>query len=350
MIAYRKASQLRMRRAAAPEPPFWCATTIAPYSSRRGAPIAIDYLDLRASSADKLDVAVCDRVTAELERGPSLHEPVLIEATEFAEQVFRRGDEALAFCRHDARPALHLISTRSALPESATAETTRDATIAIAAWPLDFDDLGRLFAEAQERRLRWGVAVPVIFPVTTDLEALAQLCELTTRHEAEFLAAIAVEVDPTAKQSMASSLAPDGDDETYDALFHADLEPVHVATERHIAALASEAGMSDFIVPPRFEEPSNWNAAIILTLTATRMLAMSHDVELAGTLARSARAVAELDKPIARVAEAASLAIVEALDEASVDILTEWLARGQSSFVERVNRDFRLRRDYRVEG
>jgi len=344
LIVYRKTPQLRMRRAAAPEPPFWCAATIAPYSSRRGAPIAIDYLDLRASASDKLDVAVCDRVTSELERGPELREPVLIEATEFAEEVFRRGDEALAFCRQDRRPALHLISTRSALPENAADDTT----IAIAAWPLDFDQLARLFEAAQAGGLRWGVAVPVIFPVTTDMAALSQLRELATKHEAEFLAAVAVEVDPTAKQSIATSLAVEGDDETYDRLFHADLEPVHVATERHIAALANEAGMSDFIVPPRFEEKSNWNAAVVLTLTATRMIAMNHDVELAGALARSARAVAELDKPIARVAEAASLGIVEALNEASVDILTEWLERGRSSFVERIDAEWRLRRDYHV--
>ena len=183
MIVYRKASQLRMRRAAAPEPPFWCATTIAPYSSRRGAPIAIDYLDLRATSSEKLEVAVSERVTADLERGANLHEPVLIEATEFAERVFRRGDEALAFCRGDGRAVLHLISTRAALPENAGDDTT----IAIAAWPLDLEELEQLFAQAAERRLRWGVAVPVIFPVTTDLAALGDLAELATKHGAEFL-------------------------------------------------------------------------------------------------------------------------------------------------------------------
>jgi hypothetical protein len=345
VIVYRKTSQLRMRRSAAPAPPFWCATTLAPYSSRRASPLAIDYLDLRATSAEKLEVAVCERVTAELERGARLHEPVLIEATEFAERVFRRGDEALAFCRRDARTAVHLISTRAALPDHAGDDTT----VAIAAWPLDFDELGVLFAAAQERGLRWGVAVPVIFPVTTDLTALAQLCDLAAKQGAAFLASLPVEVEATAKQAMATSLTVDGDDETYDRLFHADLEPFHVATERHIAALASEAGLRDFIVPPRFEERSNWNAAVVLTLTATRMLAMDRDVELAGTIARSARAVAELDKPIARIAAAASLGIVEALDEASVDILTEWLAGGPPAFVERVHQEFRLRRDHGMD-
>ncbi len=80
-------------------------------------------------------------------------------------------------------------------------------------------------------------------------------------------------------------------------------------------------------------------------MTATRMLAMEHEIDLAAILARSARVVAELEKPLARIAEAASLSIVEALDEVSVDVLTEWLERGRSSFVDRVNARWRLRRD-----
>ena len=46
MILYRKGASLRVRRAAAPAAPFWCATTIAPYAAKRAAPIAIDYLTL----------------------------------------------------------------------------------------------------------------------------------------------------------------------------------------------------------------------------------------------------------------------------------------------------------------
>ena len=86
-------------------------------------------------------------------------------------------------------------------------------------------------------------------------------------------------------------------------------------------------------------------ACLLLTLTASRMMAMDHEPEIAGMLARSARAVAELDKPVARIAEAASLAIVESLDDISVDVLTEWVAGRSPAFVERVNREWRLRRD-----
>lgn len=340
MIVYRKGGHARLRRWSAPEPPFWCATAVAPYGSRRGAPIAIDYLDLRASFAERLEVTVAEGVRDELERTRAVQPPVLIEATEFAERVFGRGEEALAFCRERGLAALHLVSTRSAIPSAAA-----DAVVAIAAWPLEADRLEELFFIAGERGLRWGVAIPVIFPVTTTLGALTELADLAQRHGAAFFAAIAVDVDPTAKQAIAQSLSLEGEDETYAMLFHAPLEPVHLATERHIAALAEERGMADFIVPPRWDEHSNWNAAALLTLTASRMLALDADPELATTLARAARVVAELDKPIARIAEAASLSIVEALDEVSVDVLTEWLASGESSFVERVNREWRLRRD-----
>ena len=336
MIVYRKSTQLRTRRATAPEAPFWCATAVSPYSARRAAPVSIDYIDLRASSSDRLEVAVCEKPAEELSRA-RVAPPLLIEATEFAEAIFRRGEDILEFCTERALPSLHLISTRGALPQRARPETT-----AIAAWPLDLERLETLFANAQGT---WGVAVPVIFPVTTDLVALGQLTDLAKSRGASFMAAVPVEIDATAKQAIAQSLSLDDDHETYAMLFHARLEPIHVATERHIAALAANAGMADFVVPPRWEEKSNWNAAVVLTLAATRMLAMEQEIDLAAVLARSARVVAELDKPIARVAEAASLSIVEALDEASVDILSEWLERGSSSFADRVNERWRLLRD-----
>lgn len=347
MIIYRKAPQLRIVRAAAPEPPFWQATTIAPYSARRGAPIAIDYLDLTATFISKLEVSVAEHVVEDLERTTErqpLRAPVLVDATEFAEQVFRRGDEIVEFCSASGDPTLLLISTRGVLPEANV------ETIAIATWPLEFHRLEPLFEAAHARGARWGVAIPVIFPVTTNLDALAQLAELAKKFGASFFASMRIELDATAKHAVAESLTVDDGDETYDVLFHADLEAVHVATERHIAALAESMGVADFIVPPRFERKSNWNGAVVLTLAASRMMAMKLDTELAWNLTRSARLVAQLDKPIERIAEAASLSIVEALDEVSVDILTEWLESGRSSFAAKIDREWRMRRDAGMAG
>lgn len=342
MIVYRKAPHLRLLRAAAPEPPFWAATTIAPYGPRRSTPIAIDYLDLRASFLDRGDVVVCENVIDEIERATvrqALTDPVLIESTGAVEVVFRRGEEALRACAAQRCSPLQLISTHGALPR----EMPTDTVIAISAWPLELARLEEVCSEARQRGLAYGIAVPVVFPVTTDLASLGQLAELARAQEARFLASFTVDLDPTARKALAESLATD--EESYDQLFHTDLEPLTVATERHIAALAAEIGADDFVTPPQWERRSNWNGAVLLTLTATRMLAMKHEVETATRLARSARAVAQLEKPIARVAEAASLAIVEALDEISVDMLTEWIETGRSAFCDHVAKQWRLRRD-----
>ena len=344
MILYRKTQQLRIQRASIPAPPYWAATAIAPYGPRRSAPVAIDYLELRASYTDRLEVTVCDDVRDALERSARIASPALIDAAEFAEVVFRRGEEALRFCCDNGTTALHLVSTRGTLPMSACDR----AVVVIAVWPVDFARLQELIADARERRLRWGVAVPIIFPTTTDLGALGEIAQMAHDSGSRFLAALPLELDPTARKAIAETLSPAGDRESYEMLFHADLEPIHVATERHIAALASEIGVPDFILPPRWSERSNWNAAILLTLAATRMIGMKRDVEIASRIARSARAVAQLDKPLERIAVAASLSIVEPLDDISVDILTDWLENGHSAYVDHINKQWRLRRDVGV--
>ena len=300
--------------------------------------MAVDPLDLRATSSDRIEVSVAGDVRDDLERlSTRLEAPVLVEATEFAEVVFRRGEQALEVLREWELPATMLISTRGESGRS------RADMTALLAWPAETDRL-----EAHAAMLQggpWGLAVPVMFPVTTDLVLLERLAEIAGANGATFFAALPMDVDATARQAIAHSLTLPEDEETYQQLFHADLDPVHVATERHVAALAADRDMRDFVVPPRWGETTNWNAAVLLTLTATRMLAMDSDTELAGVIARSARLVAELDKPVARIAAAASLSIVEALDEVSIDILTEWIARGSSAFVDRVNARWRLRRD-----
>jgi hypothetical protein len=323
MILYRKSRALRVHRFASPEPPFWAATAIAPYSARRAAPVAIDYVELHVTGAERLDCSVSE------ETGAEARAPVLIDAAEWSEAIYRRGDAVLR-----AMPqAMQLVT--HALPEAT------DAYTIISAWPFEIDRIERMFAEA--RGLQWGLAVPVIFPVTTDLAALDRLARSAKEAGARFLAAVAVDIDATARKALAQTMTLD--DETYEMLFHADLEPLSIATERHIAAVAHETGLADFIIPPRWHEKSNWNAAILLMLAATRMIAMKHDIELATRLARSARAVAQLEKSIERVAQAASLSIIDALDEISVDVLTDWLESGRSAFVEHIDKQWRLRRD-----
>jgi len=340
VILYRKGAPLRVRRYAAPEPPFWCASAVAPYGARRAAPVAIDYSTLTATATERLEVPVSDRVGDDLERTRALTGPVFVEASEGAESVFRRGEEVLAFCEERRLGTLHLVSTRGALPS----RRYEPSVIAIAAWPVELTLLEALFAEARERSMHWGVAVPLVYPVTTELAALHALAERARASGAAFLASIPVQVEATARQAIARSMNLDGEDDRYAMLFHGDVAPIHLATERHLAALAAEHGMADFILPPQWEERSNWNAAVLLTRTASRMIAMDADLNLAGLIARSARAVADLDKPVARVAEAASLSIIEALDEMSVDVLTEWIAGRSHAFVDAVDEQWRLKR------
>ena len=323
MILYRKAPQIRIHRSAAPEPPYWAATTIAPYSARRAAPIAIDYVELHATGAQRLECHVSDAVAPDVQRGP-----VLIDAAEWTEVVYRRGEQSV----RQARDAMQLVT--HTIPDDGS-------YLIISPWPLELRRIEQLFERARGRR--WGIAVPVIFPVTTDLAALARLAGDAQRYGASFLAALTVDMDATARKAIAQSMTLD--DETYEMLFHSDLEPISVATERHVAALANEAGLADFIVPPRWDEKSNWNAAVVLTLAATRMFAMKNDVELASRIARSARIVAQLDKPIERIAAAASLSIIEGLDEVSVDVLSDWLESGRSAFADHIDKQWRLRRD-----
>ena len=347
MIIYRKGAHLRIQRAAVPQPPYWSATVIAPYGARRASPLSIDYSGLRASRVERNEVSVSDDVRDELERATTrnaLQGPALIEASEYAEVVFRRGEAALKFCAGHGCPAILLTSTRGAVPREVSPVTT----IAIAAWPLELDRLEGLFRDAAGSGARWGVVIPVIYPVTTAAGALTELAELAQREGASFFAGIPIELDSTARKELADSMAGNPDDESYEMLFHADLEPIQIATERHIGALAAEIGADDFLVPPEWEKRSNWNAAVLLTLVATRMLSMKLDVETAGKIARSARILAQLDKPIERIAAAASLSIIEGLDRVSVEALTEWLERGDSSFVEHINKQWRLRRDLSI--
>lgn len=308
MILYRKTPQLRVRRSAAPEAPFWTATTIAPYGARRATPVAIDYLALRATGAEKLEVTVCDDVRDELDRLRGITAPVLIDAAEAAEDVFLRGAEALAWCEERGLAA-HILRSHGGVV-----------------------------------RIGDGVAIPVLYPVTTDLAVLEALADDARREGAAFFAALPIDVEPTAKQAIAQSMQLDADDDRYAMLFHASSAPLQLATERHIAALAHEREMADFVVPPGWPARTNWNAAVLLTRTASRMFALELDVDLAGSIARSARSLADLDKPLLRVAESASLSIISGLDETSVEMVTEWVESGTAAFAEFVDEQWRLRR------
>src|SRR5699024_2186537 len=121
---------------------------------------------------------------------------------------------------------------------------------------------------------------PVIFPQTTSLPKLESLADLVAATGGSFLSGLSVDLDPTAKSSIAAELFADEDEEGYDTLFHSDLDLTGVATERHIAALAAERNLGEFVALPGATEKSNWNAAVELTRAGSRLIRMKTDVEL----------------------------------------------------------------------
>jgi hypothetical protein len=186
------------------------------------------------------------------------------------------------------------------------------------------------------------VVVPLLFPLTTDTGFLRRIAETTASAGGRFLAAIPLHPDPPARQRIAQRLSLTGDDDRYAFLFHGNVEPLHIAAERHAAAMAHANGLADFYLPPRWEERSNWNASVLLSLAASRMFALGMDLDLAAALARSARSVAELGKPLQQIAASANLSIIAGVDETALEILSEWLDGAQPGLVEFVNEQWRL--------
>jgi hypothetical protein len=340
VIVFRKTDALRIVRARAPQPPFWAEVTIAPYSPHREEPVAIDYLQATASGETRLEVSVCRDVAPRLDSAAVHEGSVLVDSAGSVEEVFRRG---AGISRILASRGIHptlLVSSHGALPERGFA-----GTLIIAAWPAEEASLQRLFREAHDRDIEWGAIIPIVFPVTTRLETLAGIADAARRSNARFLAAMPVDLEPSAKRALARML-PAGDGSEYDTLFHDDLETLTVATERHVAALAHERALLDHVALTPADR-GNWGAATMLARAGSRMLRMNRDVELGWEFLREAAIVAQLERPIAAVAEAAPLSIIEPLTPPVIEALNEWLANGQSSYVASIDGAWRLRRDYR---
>lgn len=344
MIHYQKKPRLRIEASTAPQTPFWQRTMLSPYGEDRSRPVSLDYGLLSASARSHGEVAVCTDVADQLARTPrTVEEPILIDATGSAEQVFRRGEILLRTLERDRTGVLHLIDTDGVMPRI---EGT-SPTIAVSCWPPRLDDLRAQFAEAAASGLRWGAVIPLLFPLTTRLSFLERIADEAAHQGAAFLAGIPFDLEPTAKSALAASIDSREEDAAFTTLFHEDLELVVIASERHVAALAAERGLADWIRAGS-EEPSNWKAATVLAVAGTRMVRMKRRVELGWTLLRSARHVAQLPKPLTTIAASASLSIIEPLDEVSSEVLSEWLEQGTAELLDEVDRAWRLRRDHRA--
>jgi len=321
-----------------PQPPFWAATTLSPYRGRASANIAIDYRQLLAEpgGADVVSIwnGEIDGVKFDLTS-------LLVDATGPLEETYSRGAILANRAAHQEIETTVLVCPHSSLDELRNSE---HLVVALSAWPINEEEILARAITLSKENFRWGLAIPILYPITTDLALLTRLADLAATHDALFLTSIPLDVDPAAKQRIATSLS--ADDESYLTLFASDLEVITIATERHIAALAFERKLSDTLLLPRSDDRSNWNASVHLSIAGTRMLRMKRDAEEGWKLVRSAKTIAELDKPVARIAAQASLAIIEGLSLRAVEILTDWVQRRSSRRFDEIATAWRLRRDY----
>ncbi|HXI12607.1 MAG TPA: hypothetical protein VNM92_08170, partial [Thermoanaerobaculia bacterium] len=328
-MTFREGAPLKVRRFDVPHYPFWPSTLIYPYGRGSSIGIGLDYQSLTASGPFRGDVAVCTDVYDRLSREElvqPLRPPVLIDTSSSAESIYRQSAGAASYCNENGLAAMTLLSADGAIPEGVS-------RLVLTTWPTDFDRLTSLATAARRQSSHWGMLVPLIFPLTTASADLVRLADLAASNGAIFFTAVAFEVEPSARQLIASSEQTPLDDKTYSLLFHGDLDSINLETESAIAALAHERGLSDFVVPPDWSETTNWNGAVLLTLAATRLIRMKQDVELGWKLIRSAQQLALLDKPIGRVAQAVGLGGLPGVDPQSRQILESWLAGGESEFL-----------------
>lgn len=339
MIHYKVGGRVRFHQNREIQPPFWQATTVHLYSPDvRSLPLGIDFLRLKGSAHRSLDVsvpAILDDLN--LDRVPS---PILIDAWGPEEVIYRRGDRLLHELPSDARPML-LLSADGDVPLEMSAATPQ---LIVTAWPLDLVALESIASRASKTGFDWGVLIPVIFPLTTNLDIIETISNTARRYGASFMASSSIELDSKARGAVAS-MCDDLDEETWATLFDADLDRIHLSTERHIAALAHQHGIADTIAPPLGESRSNRAAAVLLSRVGSRMVKMDHDVELGWKFLKASGRVATFDKEIARVASTAHITIIPELeDEILAEVVEQWLENGEAEFADHIDDKWRLTR------
>jgi hypothetical protein len=342
LIVWRKSPALRLRRFDVPEPPFYCRTVVSPYGQEPAMGITLDYLSGSATIPSRTELQVCDRTVELLQKEPRLDEPLLIDATGFGEYVFGQGESAARELIHHRLSTLLVISSAGRFPDCSGLE---QLTLGLALWPFDEESWRSLFEQAQRGAAPWGVVLPIVPFVSTELEPLSRMVDDAAAAGARFITTLVIQPEPPAKRHLAAlATAGDESEEAYASAFEMPTETLTLATARHVAALTRDRGIASQL-PLLSEARSNWNAATILSRLANRMLEMERDQELAADIHRSASIVARLSKPVELVAEVASLAIIEGLDEISATVLEQWLRGEEAEFVSEIETAWRLRRD-----
>jgi hypothetical protein len=169
--------------------------------------------------------------------------------------------------------------------------------------------------------------------------ALTEIADLAAESGAAFFASAPLDLDTSARHAVAQMLG--GGEQAWQSMFEGDPDDESVDTERLVAKLAHERSMDDRVAIPGLAPCGNWNAAIRLSVAGARLLRLKRDVELGWAMLRSAKLVAQLHKPIDRIAAAASLSIIQSLDPTSVNALEAWLRRDDTTFFDEIDEDWR---------
>lgn len=337
MIRYAKGGRLRVHQSRELQQPFWQATTVHPYTPDiRSMPVGIDFVRLKATAPRSIDVSVPQNLEGiDFDRLPS---PILIDAWGTEESIYRRGDKLLHELPADARPML-LVSVNGEVPVEIAAATP---LLIVTVWPLDIEALESIAKRASEERLEWGVFVPVIYPVTTDLDAIHSIVRIAGEHAGRFVASASIELDSKARGAVAA-MTEDLDEETWASLFDTDLDRVHLATERHVAALAHEKGLADTVDPWFGQSRSNRAVATFLARIGSRMVRMDHDVELGWKFLKAAGRIATLDKEITRLASTARVTLLPEIDDLILaEVVEQWLETATAEFAEQIDAKWRV--------
>lgn len=343
MILYRKTRALQTSRFAAPQPPLAAEAFVRPYSFPHTTPVAFDWTTLCADATERIQVDVCGarEIADVLERSLGApHGAVLVDATGSAEITYRSGIAAVEHLAANSTPSALIVSVDAPLPPDIPA----GVTVILNFWPPDPDLLDSRCKEAASHPgLQWGVVVPLVYPASFKVDLLDRVGQRTAEAGGSFVAAARFEFSAAAKRAITDD---DLDEETYSRLFHSDLDAITTATERHIAAVAAARGISDHVTAPRGTSV-NWSAATVLAHLGQRLVSLGRN-ELGWTILKSANVVAQLTKPVDRIAAATPLAAVRDLDPISAEVVESWLRGEQAPLAREVAETWPLRRDHGI--
>ncbi|MBW3563558.1 MAG: hypothetical protein KY459_02425 [Acidobacteria bacterium] len=337
MIIHSKSTAPFVKEFATPAEPFHTRTWISPYSlsARSSWHPAIDLYRLEGVAPSRTNVEVAsgfDRAGA-----GALARPVVCDVSGPQERVYSTGRELVAAAAGRNGTGVSLLIN----PESGLPSSYRSAgEVIVSAWPPWPGEVEELAERLEE--MRWHLMIPLAPPLTTDLSMLEKLVRTAEQRGARSVVAVSVDLDTPARRRLAEMSRSE---ESWMVLFDDDIELLQLASERHVAALALEAGL-DWRLPEPTDDGTNWAAASHLARIGTLMVRLEENAELGWLFLRASKVVAGLGHSVRELARGDSLEIVDLLEGVVGETLREWIDQGESSLLHSMSTSWPLRRDY----